>query len=101
MITITTVLARLPALDEGRLRGWIEQEWVRPERRGGELLFAEIDLARLHLILDLQEMEVGEAAMPVVLSLLDQLHEARRQMRRVLAAMDEGAAAAVLRRVRE
>lgn len=90
MITVAAVLARLPGLDERRLRLWIAEDWVRPVQREGELLFAEIDLARLHLILDLHELEVGAGAMPVVLSLLDQLHEQRRQMRRVVAALESG-----------
>ena len=89
MISFTAVMARLPGLDEERLQFWITQEWVRPELRNGEAMFREIDVARLHLILDLQEtMEVGEGAMPIVLSLLDQLHETRRQMRRLCEALD-------------
>jgi chaperone modulatory protein CbpM len=100
MITVATVLARLPGLDADRLQYWITQEWVRPVRRGGEVLFGEIDVARLHLILDLQELEVGEDAVPVVLSLLDQLHESRRHMRRLLDALDAGAAEEVARRLR-
>ena len=99
MITVEAVLARLPGLDAARLEAWIAQEWVRPVRQGGELLFQEIDLARLHLILDLQEMEVGEGAMPVVLSLLDQLHETRRQMRRLVEALDAGTTEEVVRRL--
>lgn len=99
MITFTAVLARLPGLDESRLRAWIEQDWVRPVTSGGELLFAEIDVARLHLIWDLQEtLEVGEGAVPVVLSLLDQLHETRRQVRRLLEALDPAAAEQLARR---
>ena len=81
-----------------RCRIWIAQDWVRPQRRGGELMFAEIDVARLHLILDLRDtLEVGEGAMPVVLSLLDQLHETRRQMRRLCEALDAGRPAEALR----
>jgi chaperone modulatory protein CbpM len=99
MITFTAVLSRLPALDERRLRVWIEQEWVRPVQRGGELLFADIDVARLHLILDLEQFDVGEGAMPVVLSLVDQLHTTRRQMRRMVEALDQGTAEAILRRL--
>ena len=100
MITFAAVLARLPALEERRLRLWIAQDWVRPVHRGGELMFEDIDLARLHLILDLQDsLEVGEAAVPVVLSLLDQLHATRRQMRRLLDAMDAGTAEEILRRL--
>ena len=99
MITITAVLARLPGLDADRLQQWIAQEWVRPVRRGGEILFQDIDIARLHLILDLESLEVGEGAMPVVLSLLDQLHENRRQMRRLVEALDAGMAEEIVRRL--
>ncbi len=93
MISFTAVLTRLPGLDAERLQLWITQEWVRPQLRNGEAVFQEIDIARLHLILDLQEtMEVGEGAMPIVLSLLDQLHETRRQMRRLCEALNAGGA---------
>jgi chaperone modulatory protein CbpM len=93
MITFTAVLARLPGLQAETLQYWITQEWVRPTRRGGEIWFGEIDVARLHLIRDLHDtMEVGEGAMPVVLSLLDQLHETRRQMRRLCEALDRAGA---------
>ncbi len=102
MITITAVLARLPGLDEQRLRLWIAQDWVRPVQGGSEPLFADIDLARLRLILDLQDtLEVGEGAMPVVLSLLDQLHATRRQMRRLVQALDAGTAEELARRLGE
>ena len=87
MITVAAVLARLPGLDEQRLQMWVAEEWVRPVRQGNGLYFAEIDVARLTLILELQELEVGTGAMPVVLSLLDRVHEQRRQMRRVVAAL--------------
>ena len=64
------------------------------------MVSAEIDLARLHLILDLQELEVSAAAMPVVLSLLDQLHEQRRLTRRMLDALDEAAVERIIQRQR-
>ncbi len=99
MITVAAVLTRLPALDENRLRAWIAEEWVRPVHRGGEYLFAEIDVARLHLILDLMQLDVGEGAVPVVLSLLDQLHDTRRQLRRVLQSVDAPAPDELRRRL--
>ena len=81
MITVTTVLQQVRGLDEQTLRRWIAQDWVRPARRGEDPVFEEIDIARLHLILELRDqMEVGETAMPVVLSLLDQLHASRCEM---------------------
>ncbi|WP_145138451.1 chaperone modulator CbpM [Roseomonas gilardii] len=89
MITVTTVLQQVRGLDEQTLRRWIAQEWVRPARRGEDPVFEEIDIARLHLILELRDqMEVGETAMPVVLSLLDQLHASRRHMRRLCEMLD-------------
>ena len=87
MITVAAVLARLPGLDEQRLRLWIAEDWVRPVQQGGGLFFAEIDVARLNLILELHELEVGAGAMPVVLSLLDRVHQQRRQMRLIVAAL--------------
>lgn len=89
MITVTTVLQQVRGLDEQTLRNWIAQDWVRPVRRGEETVFEEIDLARLRLILELRDqLEVGETAMPVVLSLLDQLHATRRHMRRLCEMLD-------------
>ena len=36
MITLAAALARLPGLDEVRLRHWIAQDWVRPAMQGGD-----------------------------------------------------------------
>ena len=57
---------------------WIEQRWVLPAPAGTDYSFEEVDLARLRLIHELlDELEVGEEAMPILLNLLDQLYEAR------------------------
>lgn len=89
MISVAAVLQRVPGLDARTLSVWIERDWVRPVRRAAEPEFQEIDVARMRLILELHhELDVGEGAMPVVLSLLDQLHETRRQMRALCAALD-------------
>ena len=89
MIPLAAVLARLPALDQQLLYAWVAEDWVRPTRQGPELLFAEIDVARLTLILELRELEIGASAMPVVLSLLDQMHQHRRELRRLAAALQQ------------
>ena len=89
MTGIEGVLIQLRGLDEAQLRAWIEEGWVRPQQREGRLVFEEIDLARCRLILELrEELEVNEAAMPVVLHLLDRLHATRRQLRRLAEALD-------------
>ncbi len=50
----------------------------------------DFDVERIRLILELRDdMQVNEEALPVVLSLLDQLYAMRRRMRRLRAAMDQ------------
>ncbi|MFH5923353.1 chaperone modulator CbpM [Roseomonas xinghualingensis] len=89
MISLEAMLTRVSGLDETRLKAWIKEGWVRPDQRAGQFVFQEIDVARCRLIIELeQELEVNEAAMPVVLHLLDQLHQARRQLRRLAEALD-------------
>jgi chaperone modulatory protein CbpM len=93
MIGLEAVLHRVSGLDEARLNAWIEEGWIRPERQPGGYVFQEIDIARCRLILELrEELEVDEAAMPVVLTLLDQLHQTRRQLRRVAEALERARA---------
>lgn len=82
MITIDVLVARIPGLSREELDRWIANQWVRPDTSSGALVFAEIDLARIRLIRDLRDdLDVPEAALPVVLSLLDQLYDHRRQLR--------------------
>lgn len=89
MITREVVLQRVRGLDGGTLDIWISAAWVRPAVRDGAPVFAEIDVARLRLIQELRdELEVNDGAMPVVLSLLDQLHATRAQMLRLCAALE-------------
>jgi chaperone modulatory protein CbpM len=89
MTTLLSVCEIVPGLTEAELRHWLEQDFVRPERRGGEPSFREIDIARVRLIRELQaELEVEEPTLPLVLSLLDQLYATRRQLRLVLDALE-------------
>ncbi len=88
LITLAALCRELGRVQESELQRWITAEWVRPATRQPELRFGAIDVARVRLIVELRdEMEVGEAAMPVVLSLLDQLYETRRQMRLLCARL--------------
>lgn len=84
MIGLDVLLAVIPGLPGGDLERWIENEWVKPERQSGAYLFREIDVARVRLILELRdELEINEAALPVVLLLMDQLYDLRREVRRI------------------
>ncbi|GAB0113232.1 chaperone modulator CbpM [Acidisoma sp. C75] len=89
MITIERMTAAVIGLDPEDLRRWIANAWVRPDGGPGAYRFREIDVARVRLIVQLREdMGLDEGAVPVVLSLLDQLYESRRNLRRLHAAME-------------
>lgn len=81
MITIDVVLNRVPGLPVQDLERWIFNDWVRPDGGPGDYVFRDIDVARVLLIYNLRdEMDVNELAIPVVLLLLDQLYDLRRQL---------------------
>ncbi len=82
MITLDILRARFTRLEPDDLRRWIAEGYVRAEAREDELVFHEIDAERVRLILELREtMAVNDAALPVVLSLLDQVYALRRRLR--------------------
>ena len=82
MITLDILCARFTALNPDDLRRWIAEGHVRTDRAADDLVFTEIDVERVRLILELRDvMQVNEEALPIVLSLLDQLYELRRKMR--------------------
>jgi chaperone modulatory protein CbpM len=76
------VIAEISGLTRQDLERWIANAWVQPDKLAGAYAFREIDVARARLILEMRdEMEINEDALPVVLLLLDQLYDLRRQMR--------------------
>ncbi|HET6182042.1 MAG TPA: chaperone modulator CbpM [Acetobacteraceae bacterium] len=86
---IEAVTALFADLDEPELRLWVERGWVLPEGEAEAWEFQEIDIARVRLLHTLRrDLEVGEDSMPVVLSLLDQLYDMRRRLKRLLEAVD-------------
>ena len=88
MIDVELLFARVSRLDPRDLDRWVSMAWVRPEAGGEGYLFHEIDVARVALIRELtDDMQVGEEALPIVLSLLDQLYDARRRIREVGQAL--------------
>ena len=96
MISIEVLITRVTGLQRPELERWIVNEWVRAEGGPGQYVFQEIDVARVRLIQELRhDMQVNEEALPVVLSLLDQLYALRRRMRDVAEALERGAPADV------
>ncbi len=84
MITIEMLVTEVTGLGRQDLERWIAYGWVRPDGPPGEYVFHEIDVARVRLIQELHgQMQVNEDALPVVLSLLDQVYDLRRRMREI------------------
>jgi chaperone modulatory protein CbpM len=99
MIAFDELLHRMKGLDRRDLMRWVENRWVLPERQDQTWIFHEVDVARVELILEIrQEFAVDEEALPLVLGLLDQVYDLRRQLRRIcdaLAAQPQDVQAAV------
>lgn len=87
MIEFDAVL-RLVQLQAAELEHWIAERWVLPERGAGTYFFQEVDIARVHLIVELRrDLLIDEEAMPVVLNLLDQIYALRRRLKSLEAAV--------------
>jgi len=94
MMSFDMLVHRIDGLEKADLARWISNSWVRPDLEEGGYVFEEIDIARVHLIYELrQDMDVNEAALPIVLSLLDQLYDLRRYIHALGDAMAQTAPA--------
>jgi chaperone modulatory protein CbpM len=90
MIGFDAVLRLIGDLQAEELRRWIAERWVRPESEPQGYLFHEVDVARVRLIRELRyDLAIDEEALPVVLSLLDQIYALRRRLARLQAAIEE------------
>lgn len=84
------VLSEIRRLTRRDLRLWLREGWVRPAMSERGPMFDEVDVARLRLLCDLrQEMALTSDAVHVVLSLIDRLYQTRRDLRMLLAALDD------------
>jgi chaperone modulatory protein CbpM len=88
MMSFDAVLRLVRDLAAGDLEHWIEERWVLPESDQAGYLFREIDVARVHLIVELRrDLAIDEEAMPVVLRLLDQVYHLRRRLKMLSEAV--------------
>jgi chaperone modulatory protein CbpM len=88
MIGFDELLLRLRDLERRELARWVENRWVLPERRAESWVFHEVDVARVELIIDIRrDFAIDDEAMGLVLNLLDQVYDLRRQMRRLCDAV--------------
>ena len=81
---------RETGLDRAEVERWIANAWLHVEGPPDAPLLREIDVARARLIHDLRELlGVDDEALPIVLSLVDQLYETRRRMAELASAIAE------------
>jgi chaperone modulatory protein CbpM len=87
MISVQEFLIRT-RLEHHLLDAWVESGWLLPPQTEPELMFSDIDLARVQLIRDLREdFGVNDEGVSVILHLIDQMHGLRRSMQGLLDEM--------------
>jgi chaperone modulatory protein CbpM len=88
MMSIDNLLEAVPALQRGDLEVWISEKLVMPQHEEDKLLFTEMECARVRLICTLYyELEVDAGTLPLVMSLVDQLYDARQRLLSLSAAI--------------
>lgn len=89
MKSLEDVLAEL-RVERSELQTWIEASWVRPDPDEGGPRFGPVDVARLRLIQELRhDLAIDAEAIPVVLSLVDEMYTLRRRLGALARALSE------------
>lgn len=89
MLSEFQVVAVVETISVHELRGWVRAGWVAPAAGDAGPMYDELDLARIQLLSQLRrDLDVPEEAMPLVLSLLDQVHGLRRELRTLAQAVE-------------
>lgn len=85
-----TVVRTVGRITRTELHLCIEEGWVRPAEGEAGPVFDDLDVARLRLICDLRgDLALSDEALPVVLSLIDQLHGVRRELHDLARAVEQ------------
>ena len=89
MLEERDVLTRVRRVRLQELRLWVQEGWIRPAHGDSGPRFDELDVARVRLVRDLRrDLSVPVDTIPVILSLLDQVHGLRRELRSLAEAVD-------------
>ena len=90
MIRETELIAQFTYLERQVLLTWIEEGCITPRSDKDGYLFDQVDEPRVALACDLHyRMGLEHASLPVILSLIDQLHDARHHLRALTRAVAE------------
>jgi chaperone modulatory protein CbpM len=100
MMGFDDLVAAISALQRDDLEAWIREEMVVPRQEAGALLFTDMECARVRLICTLHyDLEIDVDTLPVALSLVDQLYDARQKLLSITAAVtaqDKSVQAAII-----
>lgn len=84
------VVATIRRVELHELRVWVREGWVKPVPGDRGPMFDDLDVARIRLICDLtQDISIEGETLPVVLSLLDQIHGLRRELSDIAHSVDQ------------
>lgn len=90
MIRDTELMAQFTYLERQTLLTWIDEGVIAPHRDDEGYLFDRVDESRVALACDLHyRMGLEHASLPVILSIIDQLHQARHHLRALTSAVAE------------
>ncbi len=82
------VIATVSRLTRKQLVTFVEAEIVSPHRSGKTVTYRQVDIARIELLCELSEdFDLNTDALGVIISLVDQLHDARAELRAVLEVL--------------
>lgn len=92
MIRESELITQCIVLERHVLLAWIDDGVIAPHRDEAGYLFDRLDQTRVALACDLHyRMGLEHASLPVILSLIDQLHDARHHLRAMTQAVAEQA----------
>lgn len=83
------VIATVTRLTRVQLSRFVEGALVKPEHDAEGYIFRRIDIARLELLCDLSDdLDLDETGLSIIVSLIDQLHAARKEAATLVHAID-------------
>ena len=104
MMRMEELVASIAELRREDLELWIAEAMVRPAGQQGGPVFEDAECARVRLICTLHyDMDIEIGALPIVLDLIDRLHETHHRLRALgnaVLAQDEKVRRAVLESVK-
>jgi len=88
-LTEIQVVETVGPLSISQLRLWVESGLVTPTKSDDGHVYDPVDVARIKLVYELQQdLDLNEEAIPVILSLMDQIYGLRRELRTLTQAVE-------------